>query len=120
MEKLKTPLMINAVYLILVGLIFLSPSFVSSIFGYNPTDRGALLVLSAVFLSFGLFLWGVSADVGKYGGLATYGAYSLGLSTLFLLYGWWVANLFTTRNVLIPVVINVALLVWIWTSKPKS
>jgi len=119
-EKLKTPLMVDAVYLILLGLVTLSPGLVSSVFGYNPTDRGVLLVLSSVFLAFGIVVWGISADTGKYGGLATYVVYALALSTLFLLYGWWLTKWFTTRNAIIPVIINLVLIGWIWTSRPKS
>lgn len=120
MEKLKTPLMVNAVYLILLGLTTLSPGLVRSVFGYEVRDAGTLLVLSATFLSFGVLVWGVSADAGKYGGLATFLVYGLAISTLFLLYGWFAGGLFTARNALVPVIINVVLIWWIWTSRSKS
>ncbi len=120
MEKLKTPLMVNAVYLILLGLTTLSPGLTRSVFGYDVKDAGTLLVLSGTFLAFGVLVWGVSADPAKYGGLATYVVYGLAITTLFLLYGWWLAKLFTARNALIPVIINVVIAGWIWTSRPKS
>lgn len=120
MEKLKTPLMVNAVYLILLGLVTLSSGLTRSVFGYDVKDPGVLLVLSGTFLAFGVLVWGVSADPGKYGGLATFVVYGLVITTLFLLYGWWVAKLFTTRHALVPTVINIVILAWLWTSRPKS
>src|SRR6266852_4424246 len=39
-QKLKTPFMVDAVYLILLGLVTLSPGLVRSIFGYDVKDTG--------------------------------------------------------------------------------
>lgn len=51
MEKLRTPFMINAIYLILLGLSTLTPSLAQSAFGYEVKDPGVLLVLSGLFFA---------------------------------------------------------------------
>lgn len=90
MEKLRTPLQITAVYILLVGLSSLTPGIVRAVFGYDVKDTGVLLVLAGTFLGFGVVLWAIASDVGRHGGLAT------------------------------SVVINIILVVWIWSAKPKS
>jgi hypothetical protein len=117
-QKLKTPFMVNAVYLIVLGLVTLSPGLVSSIFGYAVRDTGVLLVLSGTLLGFGVVVWAASADPGKYGGLAMSLVVAIAISTLFLLWGW-MQGLFTVRNVALPVIINVVIGGWIWSAKPK-
>lgn len=119
MEKLKTPIMALSVYLILLGLATLSPGLASSVFGYTVRDPGLLLALSGTFLAYGVVVWAVSANVGKYAGLATALVVADAISTLFLLYGW-VSGLYTARNALVPFIINVALGAWIWSARPKS
>jgi hypothetical protein len=89
-EKLRTPLQITAVYILLVGLSSLTPGIVRAVFGYDVKDTGVLLVLAGTFLGFGVVLWAIASDVGRHGGLAT------------------------------SVVINIILVVWIWSAKPKS
>ncbi len=118
MEKLKTPLMINAIYVLLLGVSTLSPSLVSTVFGYDVKDPGVLRVLSSVLLGFGVVLWAIAGAVDKYGGLATAIVVSLVIGILFLLWGW-LGGLYTARNVW-PLVINVVLAVWIWSAKPKA
>ena len=116
MEKLRTPLQINAIYILLVGLCTLAPGLVRAIFGYDVKDPGVLLVLSASLLGFGMVLWGIAADPGKYGGLATSIVIALAISIVFLLWGW-VGGMFTVRNVAIPVIIDIILAAWIWSAK---
>ncbi|HEV2283431.1 MAG TPA: hypothetical protein VGX75_13695 [bacterium] len=119
MEKLRTPLQVTAVYVLLVGLSTLAPSVVRAVFGYDVKDAGVLLVLSATFLGFGVVLWTIAGDVGKHGGLATSVVIALVLAILFLLWGW-IGGMFTVRNVGIPLVIDIILVLWIWSAKPKS
>lgn len=119
MQKLRTPVLIYSIYLLLLGLSSLSPSLVSSIFGYEVQDPGLLRVLSATFLAFGVVVWGIASNLEKYGGLATVLFIGLVILTIFGLWGW-VGGLYTARNVLVPVIINVVLAVWIWTARPKA
>jgi hypothetical protein len=118
-EKLRTPLKVTAIYVLLIGLSTLAPGLVRAIFGYDVKDAGVLLVLSASFLGFGVVLWGIAGDVGKYGGLATQVVIALVLFILFLL-GGWIEGTFTLRNVGLPLLIDIILAVWIWSAKPKS
>ncbi len=118
MEKLKTPLMASAVYLLLLGLVTLSPNLVRSIFAYDVRDPGILLILSAVLLGFGVVVWAASASPEKYGGLAMAIVVGMVIGLLFQLYGW-MQGLFTARNVVPPLIIGVVLTGWIWSAKPK-
>ncbi len=118
-EKLRTPLQVNAVYLILLGLATLSPSIAGSVFGYEVKDPGVLLVLSGIFLGFGVVVWGIAGNTEKFGGLATSLVVSLIIATVFNIWGW-TSGLFTVRNVLVPIIINIVLIGWIWSARPKS
>jgi len=41
------------------------------------------------------------------------------IGVVFLAWGW-AQNLYTARNALVPLIINAALAVWIWSARPKS
>src|SRR2546425_12420476 len=97
--------MANAIYLLLLGLVTLSPNLVSSIFGYDVKDAGVLLVLSAVLLGFGVVVWAVSASPEKYGGFAAAIVVGVGIGLPFLLYGW-MAGVFTPPNVVLPILLR--------------
>ena len=119
MGRLRTPLMVNAVYIFLIGLVTLSSSAVRSVFGYTVMDHGVLLVLSGSLLGLGVILWGIASDPEKHGGLWTFVVTGIAISTVWLLVGLG-RHFFTTRNVLVPVIINVVLLIWIWSARPKT
>lgn len=119
MEKLRTPLQVNAIYTLLLGLSALSPSVVRVVFGYEVKDAGVLLVLSAVFLGFGVVLWSIAGDPEEYGGLAMPVIISIVIGIVFVLWGW-VNHLFTARNVVLPLIIDIVLVGWIWSARPKS
>jgi ABC-type Fe3+-siderophore transport system permease subunit len=119
MEKLRTPLMVNAIYLILLGLSTLTPSLTQTVFGYASKDPGVLLVLSGVFFGFGVVVWTISGNTQQYGGLASAQVAALIIGVVFLAWGW-ATNLYTVRNALVPLIINIGLAVWIWSARPKS
>ncbi len=119
MERLRTPLMVNAVYILLVGLVTLSSSAVRSVFGYTVMDRGVLLVLSGTLLGLGVVVWSIASNPEKHGSLWASVAIADAIDTVWLLGGWG-RHLFTARNVLVPVIINVVLLIWIWSARPKT
>ncbi len=119
MEKLRTPVMIYAIYLILLGLSTLTPSLAQSVFGYDIKDPGVLLVLSNVFFGFGVVAWSISSNTERYGGLAPAIMVALIIGIVFLAWGW-ARHLYTARNVLVPLVINAVLAIWIWSARPTS
>ena len=119
LEKLRTPMTITALYILLNGLVTLSPSMVSSVYGYAVQDRGVLLVLSSVFLGLGVLDWGIASNTPKYGGLAMYVVAGLVIGILWLLWGLS-SHMFTFRNAGVPIVINLVLAAWIWSARPKS
>ena len=119
MEKLRTPLMVNAIYLFLLGLSTITPSLTSTVFGYEVKDPGVLLVLSGLFFGFGVLVWTIASNVDRYGGLASAQVIALIIGILFLLWGW-IGKYYTTRNALLPIIINIVLAGWIWSARPKS
>lgn len=119
MEKLRTPLMINAIYLFLLGLTTLTPSLAQSVFGIEVKDPAVLRVLSGIFFAFGIVVWSISRDAARYGGLAPALVAGLVIAIVFLAWSW-AQNLFTARTALMPIIINAALAVWIWSARPKS
>ena len=119
MEKLRMPLLLAAIYILLIGLSTLSPALVRGIFGYEVKDAGVLLVLSAAFLGSGVMLWSIASDPVKYGTLAVPVFIYLVIFIVFLLWGW-ASHLYTFRNVVIPLIINVVLAVWIWSARTRS
>ncbi len=119
MEKLRVPLWVNTIYFFLVGLSAFSPSVVSSLYGYEVKDQGILLVLSAALLGTGVILWGIASNPEKHGGLASVVVISLVIFIVFFLWGW-ARNLFTLRNVAIPLIIDIVLAAWIWSARARS
>ena len=118
MEKLRTPLLVNAIYFLLVGLIALSPSLTQTVFGYEVKDRGVALVFAAATLAFGVVNWMIAGNVAQYGGLATAVVFGLIIFIVVLLWGW-VSGLYTARNVLVPLILDVALGLWIWSARKR-
>lgn len=119
MEKLRTPLMVNAIYLFILGLSTLTPSLTSAVFGYEVKDPGVLRVLSGLFFGFSVLVWSIASNTEKYGGLASAQVIAIIIGIVFLLWGW-VGNLYTARNALVPLVINIVLAGWIWSAKPRA
>ncbi len=122
MEKLRVPLLVNALYYAILGASALSASVVLTVFDYEVRDIGELLVLSAAFLGFGVVLWGIARDPEKHEKLITPVIAALVIFAVFLTWGW-ARHLYTERNVLAPIAIDVVLIVWISASRhqiPKA
>lgn len=115
MEKLRVPLLVNALYFLILGAASLSASVVLTVFDYVVNDTGTLLVLSAAFIGFGVVLLGVASDPAKHERLITPIITSLVIFIVFLLWGL-ARHVYTARNVLPPIAIDAALVVWIWSS----
>lgn len=119
MGKLRTPLLVDAIYTLLVGLVALSPSLVRSVFDYEVKDQGVLILFSAALLALGVIIWAVAGNTERYGGLAPVLVLGLLIFEVLVLWGWG-KGFFTARNVLVPFIINAILGIWIWTARPKS
>lgn len=119
MGKLRMPLMVQAVYLVLLCISTLSPSLAMSVYGSEVKDVGVLLTLSGLFLGFGVVVWTVANNTEKYGGLATTFVIALLISAVFLAYAW-VTKQFTARTALVPIIINLVLAYWVWSARPKA
>ena len=76
-------------------------------------------MLSGIFLGYGVVAWGIASDVEKHGGLALFRVIALVIGSVFLIWGR-ARNLFTVRHALVPLIINIVLVVWIWSTRPKA
>lgn len=124
-------LLLSAIYSILVGLIALSPSVVASIFAYEVRDVGVLRVFASASLSFGAVLLGLSMLVAKeqaltqstklekYRGLASYLTGAFAIQVVVLAWGW-ASGLYTTRTVLVPLIISIYFTLWAWSNRPSK
>lgn len=119
MDRLATSLRVAAVYNILIGLIVLSPALVRSVFGYELKDPGAALLVAIYGLSFGIVVWSIAANPTTYGGLAGPVVVTFILGVIMLLWGW-LRETYTVRNVALPIVINLALAAWIWSTRRRG
>jgi hypothetical protein len=111
--------MVSSVYAFVVGLILLSPALVQTVFGYTVKDEGPLLVAAAGLLSIGVLAWGISGNVERYGGLAPSVMALFGIFIVLLVWGW-LRGIYTPRNIILPLLIDIVLVVWIWSARPKS
>ena len=116
MSRLRGPFTVSAIYALLVGLIALSPGLVRAVFGYEVRDQGVRLVFAASTLTFGIVQWAISREADRYAGLAGAIALSYVVYALLLVLGW-IQGLYTARNVLGPIVIDIALIAWLWSAR---
>ncbi len=119
MQKLRTPLLLTAIYILLIGLSTLSGRLASAVYGYEVKDPGVLRILSASFLGFGVVLWAIAADPERHGGLVKSVVAALAIFVVFLFWGWGV-GLYTARNVLPPLIIDIMLGAWLLAAKAKE
>ena len=112
-------MLVDAIYVLLLGVATLSPSLTRSAFGYEVRDPGVLLVLSSAFLGLGVLLWAIAANSERFGGLASAVVVALVVGAVFLIWGW-MRGLYTARNALVPLIINIVLAGWIWSARPRS
>lgn len=120
MGRLRTALQVFAIVGFLYGLAALSPAIVQPVFGYQVKDPGVAWLLSSAYLVLGVIGWGVASNVERAPGLATYVLIGLLVFTVFNLWGWFIAAYFTARNALVPVIINLVMIGWIWTTRGKA
>jgi len=118
MDKLKVPLYVNALYFLILGVSALSASVVLTIFDYEVKDAGVLLVTAGAFLGFGAVLLGIASDPAKHGSLVGPIMISLMILVVFLMWGW-IRHMYTARNVVAPIAIDLALIVWMWSSRKQ-
>lgn len=118
-NRLRLPLWIAGILALLYGLISLSPSLASSVFGYDVKDPGLLAISAGLFISLGIITIAVASNVDRYGGLAT--AFVLVQIVGIIILLWkWLEGVFTARNALVSLIIAVILAVWIWSARPQS
>lgn len=116
-SRLRTPLLIQAIYTFAVGILLVFPSLASAVFAYPIKDAATASGWGVALVIIGLLSWVASSDPAKYGGLAGVFAGGLLLGVLNLAYYWYTGD-YGARQVLAPIVVNGALALWIWTSRP--
>jgi hypothetical protein len=129
-QHMRELLVASGIYSILVGLIALSSRVVAVVFAYQVKDVGVLRVFAATSLALGLVLFGLSTLVAqeqaltgssrleKYRGIAPYLAVAFAVAVVLLAWGW-ASGHYTTRNVLVPLIIEIIFTVWAWQNRPS-
>lgn len=117
--RLRTPLLVQGVYAVVVGVLLLFPGLASAVFAYPIKDAAVSSGWGSALITIGLLAYVAASDVAKYGGLAWVFVLGLLLSALDLIY-YWYAGAYAARQALAPIVINVALAIWIWMGRPKG
>ncbi len=116
---MRNALLVNGVYAIVVGILLLFPSLGASVFARPLQDAPVVSGWGTSLIGVGIIALAAASNVSKYGGLAWAFAVGLALSAINLIY-FWATGSYTLRTALVPIVINVALAVWIWTARPKG
>ncbi len=106
------------IYAIAVGVILLFPSLSVAVFDRPVTDVAVESGWGSTLIAFGLLVVAMASNVEKYGGLAGMLAAGLLAITLDLVY-FFVTNVYTLRTIIVPIIINVILIAWIWSARPK-
>jgi uncharacterized membrane protein len=118
-SRLHTALLVNGIYAVVVGILLLFPAWAAAVFAYPTKDPAADSGWGASIIGIGLVVLGAASDTAKYGGLAWAFVVGLLLIALDLVY-FWATGIYTARNVLLPILINIALAAWIWSARPKE
>lgn len=117
-SRLRTALLVNGVYAVVVGILLLIPKWAAAVFDYPTLDPAADSGWGATTIGTGLIVLGAASDAAKYGGLAWAFVTGLLVIALDLIY-FWVTGIYSARNVLIPILINIVVAAWIWSARPK-
>jgi hypothetical protein len=115
---MRMALQVNAAYAMVAGVLLLFPAWGSAVFARPIMDAAVVSGWGADVITIGLLAYVASTNIAKYGGLAWVFVVGLLLSTVDLAY-FWATGAYAARTVLVPVVIQVVLAVWIWTSRGK-
>lgn len=117
--QLRTALLVDGIYAIVVGIALLFPAWASAIFAYPTKDPAVTSGWGGSIIGIGLIALAASSDAAKYSGIAWTLVVGLLLTAIDLLY-FWTTGAYTARNVAAPVIINIALAAWIWFARPKA
>ncbi len=115
---LRSALLADGIYAIIVGLTLFFPSLAAMIFAYPVKDAAVTSGWGTGIITIGILAIAAASDISKYGGLAWAFIVGLLLAALDLIY-FWVTGSYTARNVLAPSIVNVVLAVWIWSARSK-
>lgn len=111
-DRLRVPLVMTAIYFLLLGLCTLSPAVVRAVFGYVTGNPGVLSILSASFLGSGIVLWNIAGAPQRHRNLPRAVVAYLALFMALLLSGW-AGGLYTTQAFAVPLVAGALLAGWI-------
>ncbi len=107
-SALRSALLVDGIYAIIVGLALFFPSLAAGIFARPVKDAAVTSGWGTGIITIGLLAIAAASDVSKYGGLAWAFVVGLLLAAIDLIY-FWVTGAYTARNVLAPIIINVVL-----------
>jgi len=116
--KLRTPLWIFAIYVLIVGFLELFPSLSVPVFGRPITDPAIESAYGVVLLTLGLVALLAARNPQKYAELSWIFIFGLLLGVVDYAY-FWAKGAFDARTILPPIVINLVLAIWIWFGRAQ-
>lgn len=120
-QKAAAPAGVNrwAVWTLLAGIALLFPSVAAVVFAYPVKDMAVASGWGSALIVLAVFAWTIAGDIDRFGRMAWIFVGGLLLSAVDMLY-FWLTGAYTARTALPPVVINLVVAGWIWTTRPKK
>lgn len=116
MSGLQLPLRIAGAYLFVIGIIMLFPRLTMVVFGTaEVADPPLLLVYAGVQLGLGYLIWRLGSDP-RFHDLAPAVVLLLVLHVASFVVNY-ARGEWSLRTVLVPILINGALAIWIWSAR---
>ncbi len=116
---LRPALLVAGIYALVVGIIQLFPSLAGAVFARRVLDPAVQSGWGSSLIAIGILAVAAAADVGRYGRLAGFFVLGLLITSFDLLY-FFLTRAYDARSVIVPFIINVLLIAWIWSVRPKT
>lgn len=115
---MATALRVGGVYLLVVGILLLIPAWGAAVFGRQMADPAVASGWGVALLALGLIQYGAASNAAAAAVIAMPMIFGYLVTTLDVIYYWYTGD-YTARNVLVPIILNVALAIWIWMGRTR-
>lgn len=118
---MATALRVGGIYGFLAGIVLLIPSWAAAVFDRPIADAAVTSGWGAALIALGLIQYAAAATAAAGAAVAMPLIVGYLLTAVDLIYYWYTGD-YTARNVLVPIILNVAVAAWIWMgrSRPAS
>lgn len=115
---MATALRVGGIYLLLIGILLLIPTWGAAVFGRAMADPAVTSGWGVALLALGLIQYAAASNAAAGAVIAIPMVVGYLLTTVDLIYYWYTGD-YTARNVLVPIILNVALAAWIWMGRAR-